>query len=86
MCNNPSPSNGGNFCFGYSSESSGCDCIGNIQIYVIVVNNFMIITFLYMFLDFLFEVMQLTACNFQLTGNGENGPTTEIAVRLVILA
>ena len=38
-----------------------------------------------MFPDFLFEVMQLTACNFQLTGNGENGPTTEIAVRLVSL-
>ena len=84
MCNNPSPSNGGNFCFGYSSESSGCDCIGNIQIYFIVVNNLMFL--FYMFLDFLFEVMQLTACNFQLTGNGENGPTTEIAVRLVSLA
>ena len=44
MCNNPSPSNGGNFCFGYSAESSGCDCIGNVQIYV-VVKNLIIITF-----------------------------------------
>ena len=39
MCNNPPPSNGGDFCFGDSSQSDGCaaTCLGNIDITHIIV-------------------------------------------------